>query len=118
MYLPYRQVTGFQGYKPRDLVIRTTGDPLQLVSAVSREIHAVDPDQPVSNVASLDQLLDQGTQSRRVGMLLLVAFAVLSLLLAMIGIYAVLAFFVTQHRPEIGVRLALGAQTGTFLAWC
>ena len=115
MYLPYRQVDGFQGYKPRDLVIRTTGSPLQLVPAVSREIHAVDPDQPVSNVASLDQLLDQGSQSRRVGMLLLVAFAVLSLLLAMIGIYAVLAFFVAQHRPEIGVRLALGAQTRNIL---
>ena len=115
MYLPYRQVNGFPFYKPRDLVIRTTGDPLQLVSSVSREIHAVDPDQPVSNIATLDQLLDQGAQSRRVGMLLLVAFAVLSLLLAVIGIYAVLAFFVTQHRPEIGVRLALGAQTRNIL---
>jgi putative ABC transport system permease protein len=48
-------------------------------------------------------------------MLLLVAFAVLSLLLAVIGIYAVLAFFVAQHRPEIGVRLALGAQTRNIL---
>jgi putative ABC transport system permease protein len=95
--------------------IRTTGDPIQLVSSVRREIHAVDRDQPVSNIASMDELLDQGTQSRRVGMLLLVAFAVLSLLLAVIGIYAVLAFFVTQHRPEIGVRLALGAQTRNIL---
>ena len=110
MYLPYRQVTMFPFYKPRDLVIRTARDPLQLVAAVRREVHAVDADQPVSNIATLDELLNQGTQRRRVGMMLLVAFAALSLLLAVMGIYAVLAFFVTQHRPEIGVRVALGAQ--------
>jgi putative ABC transport system permease protein len=75
-----------------------------------REIHAVDPNQPVSNIATLEETFVQGTQRRNVGMTLLVAFAGLSLLLAVIGIYAVLAFFVTQHRPEIGVRLALGAQ--------
>ncbi len=110
MYLPFRQVQGFHFFKPRDLVIRTAGDPMQLVAAVRREIHAVDPNQPVSNTATLDEQLNQGTQRRRVGMTLLVAFAALSLLLAVIGIYAVLAFFVTNHRPEIGVRLALGAQ--------
>ena len=110
MYLPFRQVQGFHFFKPRDLVIRTEGDPMQLVAAVRREIHAVDPNQPVSNVATLDEQLSNGTQRRRVGMTLLVAFAALSLLLAVIGIYAVLAFFVTNHRPEIGVRVALGAQ--------
>jgi putative ABC transport system permease protein len=110
MYLPFKQVQGFHFFKPRDLVIRTGGDPMQLVAAVRREIHAVDPNQPVSNVATLDEQLSNGTQRRRVGMTLLVAFAALSLLLAVIGIYAVLAFFVTNHRPEIGVRVALGAQ--------
>ncbi|HKO44393.1 MAG TPA: ABC transporter permease [Pyrinomonadaceae bacterium] len=110
MYLPFRQVQGFHFFKPRDLVIRTEGDPMQLVAAVRREIHAVDPNQPVSNIATLDEQLNSGTQRRRVGMTLLVAFAALSLLLAVIGIYAVLAFFVTNHRPEIGVRVALGAQ--------
>lgn len=115
MYLPFRQVVGFNFYKPRDLVIRTAGDPMRLVPAVRREVHAVDPDQPVSNIATLNEQLDNGTQSRRVGMILLASFAALSLFLAVIGIYAVLAFFVTQHRPEIGVRLALGAQRSDIL---
>ena len=115
MYLPFKQVNGFPFYKPRDLVIRTTGDPLQLVAAVRREVHAVDSDQPVSNIATLDQLLDEGTQRRRVGMILLVAFAALAFILAVMGIYAVLAYFVTQRRAEIGVRIALGAQPRAIL---
>ena len=110
MYLPFKQMYGFHAFKPRDLVIRTDGDPQQLVAAMRREIHAVDPNQPVSNIATLEETFVQGTQRRSVGMTLLAAFAGLSLLLAVIGIYAVLAFFVTQHRPEIGVRVALGAQ--------
>jgi putative ABC transport system permease protein len=115
MYLPFRQVKGFNFYKPRDLVIRTAGDPLQLAPAVRREVHAVDPDQPVSNIATLAEQLDDGSQSRRVGMLLLVAFAALAFLLAVMGIYAVLAYFVTQRSAEIGVRLALGATPRTIL---
>ena len=115
MYLPFRQVTGFNFYKPRDLVIRTTGDPLELVAAVRREVHAVDADQPVSNAATMDQMLDTETQSRSVGMMLLVAFAALAFLLAVMGIYAVLAYFVTQRRAEIGVRLALGATPRSIL---
>jgi putative ABC transport system permease protein len=116
MYLPFRQMNGFQGYRPRDLVIRTSGDPLPLAAAVTREVHALDPDQPVSNIATLDQVLTSEIANRAVGMKLLVAFAALAVILAVLGIYGVLAFFVTQHTPEIGVRLALGAQTRNILA--
>ena len=97
------------------VVLRTQGEPDSLISDLRAEVRALDPDQPVADIAPMENRLDRSLSRRRFSMWLLVAFAGVAVVLAALGIYGVLSFFVAQKTREIGIRMALGARQGEVL---
>jgi len=114
VYVPYAQ--GAQGTTNLYLVARTVGDPLTLVGPIRQIVSELDRDLPIANVATMDARMDTAVARPRLQTTVFSVFALVAILLAVVGIYGVMSYSVSQRAKEIGIRLALGSSRGDVVA--